>query len=68
MCQFANEIRNQGFNLKYLNLGGGLGIDYHHKDDSSGAEQLPTPKDLIDSIKSQINQQSNLNYMKINYN
>jgi len=31
MVQFVEEIRNEGFNLQYLNLGGGLGIDYEHK-------------------------------------
>ena len=46
MMQFIEAIRQAGFNLKYLNIGGGLGIDYERK-----GETLPTPSDLIDSIR-----------------
>lgn len=31
MVEFIRQIREQGFNLKYLNIGGGLGIDYYRK-------------------------------------
>lgn len=31
MVDFIRQIREQGFNLKYLNIGGGLGIDYYRK-------------------------------------
>ena len=31
MLRFVADIRAQGFNLQYLNIGGGLGIDYHHR-------------------------------------
>lgn len=31
MVEFIKDIRAQGFNLKYLNIGGGLGIDYYRK-------------------------------------
>lgn len=31
MVGFAKEIRSQGFDLKYLDIGGGLGIDYYHR-------------------------------------
>lgn len=31
MCDFVKLIRDEGFDLKYLNIGGGLGIDYTHK-------------------------------------
>lgn len=31
MCDFVQTIRAQGFELQYLNIGGGLGIDYYHK-------------------------------------
>lgn len=31
MVGFVREIRAQGFDLQYLNIGGGLGIDYHHR-------------------------------------
>ena len=46
MCDFLKRIRSEGFDVKYLNIGGGLGIDYHHRGDV-----LPTPKDLIDSVR-----------------
>lgn len=31
MVEFIRQIREQGFDLKYLNIGGGLGIDYYRK-------------------------------------
>jgi diaminopimelate decarboxylase len=31
MCGFIDKINAEGFQLKYLNIGGGLGIDYEHK-------------------------------------
>ena len=31
MVGFVREIRAQGFDLQYLNIGGGLGIDYYHR-------------------------------------
>lgn len=45
MVNFIDEIRAQGFQLEYLNIGGGLGIDYYH----TGAV-LPTPMDLINTV------------------
>ncbi|MBU2510624.1 diaminopimelate decarboxylase [bacterium] len=45
MIHFFKEIREKGFNLKYLNLGGGLGIDYEKN------QPIPTPSELIDSIR-----------------
>jgi diaminopimelate decarboxylase len=45
MVNFVDEIRAQGFELEYLNIGGGLGIDYHHTD-----AVLPTPMDLINTV------------------
>ena len=45
MVQYIDQIRSQGFNIQYLNIGGGLGIDYHH----AGAI-IPTPMDLIDTV------------------
>lgn len=50
MCSFVERVREEGFELKYLNIGGGLAIDYHHKGDA-----LPTPKDLIDSVRDVVN-------------
>ncbi|XP_075504506.1 diaminopimelate decarboxylase 1, chloroplastic-like [Primulina tabacum] len=46
MVKYIDEIRSQGFEINYLNIGGGLGIDYHH----TGAV-LPTPRDLIDTVR-----------------
>ncbi|KAH9301721.1 hypothetical protein KI387_013304, partial [Taxus chinensis] len=46
MVQYIDQIRDQGFDIKYLNIGGGLGIDYSH----SGAV-LPTPTELINSVR-----------------
>lgn len=45
MVEYIDKIRAQGFEVNYLNIGGGLGIDYYH----SGAI-LPTPKDLINTV------------------
>ncbi|KAF9611584.1 hypothetical protein IFM89_033588 [Coptis chinensis] len=44
MVNYIDQIRAQGFEIEYLNIGGGLGIDYHH----TGAV-LPTPMDLINT-------------------
>ncbi|KAL8150929.1 LOW QUALITY PROTEIN: hypothetical protein V2J09_020737 [Rumex salicifolius] len=46
MVKYIDEIRSQGFEINYLNIGGGLGIDYHH----TGAI-LPTPRDLINTVR-----------------
>jgi diaminopimelate decarboxylase len=46
MVDFIKQIRAQGFDLKFLNIGGGLGIDYQKKGDI-----LPSPKDLIDTVR-----------------
>ena len=46
MMQFVEAIRQAGFKLKYLNIGGGLGIDYERR-----GETFATPQDLIDSIR-----------------
>lgn len=46
MVKYIDEIRSQGFDLEFLNIGGGLGIDYYH----AGAV-LPTPMDLIDTVR-----------------
>ncbi|KAG8368213.1 hypothetical protein BUALT_Bualt15G0021800 [Buddleja alternifolia] len=46
MVNYIDEIRSQGFEIDYLNIGGGLGIDYYH----TGAV-LPTPRDLIDTVR-----------------
>lgn len=46
MMEFIEKIRAAGFNLRYLNIGGGLGIDYEKT-----GESIPTPSHLIDSIR-----------------
>ncbi|XP_010519848.1 PREDICTED: diaminopimelate decarboxylase 2, chloroplastic [Tarenaya hassleriana] len=46
MVKYIDEIRAQGFEVNYLNIGGGLGIDYYH----TGAI-LPSPRDLIDTVR-----------------
>nr|XP_043606013.1 diaminopimelate decarboxylase 1, chloroplastic-like isoform X2 [Erigeron canadensis] len=46
MVKFIDEIRAQGFGINYLNIGGGLGIDYYHT-----GTVLPTPRDLIDTVR-----------------
>ena len=46
MMEFIEKIRGAGFDLRYLNIGGGLGIDYEKT-----GESIPTPSHLIDSIR-----------------
>ncbi|KAK3420957.1 hypothetical protein EUGRSUZ_G01640 [Eucalyptus grandis] len=46
MVNYIDLIREQGFEVNYLNIGGGLGIDYYH----TGAV-LPMPRDLIDTVR-----------------
>ena len=46
MMEFIETIRDAGFDLRYLNIGGGLGIDYEKT-----GESIPTPSHLIDSIR-----------------
>ncbi|HYQ83809.1 MAG TPA: diaminopimelate decarboxylase, partial [Rubrobacter sp.] len=40
----VDELKTRGFDIKYFNIGGGLGIPY--KD-----EETPTPKELVDAIR-----------------
>lgn len=50
MIGFIEKIREEGFSsLKYLNIGGGLGIDYDRE-----GEAIPLPADLIDTIRPQL--------------
>eukprot|EP00731_Ephydatia_muelleri_P029880 Em0021g403a len=51
MVGFVKRIRGLGFEtMRYLNIGGGLGIDYERL----GAASIPTPTDLVHSIRSQL--------------
>ncbi|KAI8003528.1 hypothetical protein LOK49_LG08G00024 [Camellia lanceoleosa] len=43
MVNYIDQIRAQGFKIDYLNIGGGLGIDYYHI-----GVVLPSPRDPID--------------------
>ena len=38
------ELKNRGFDIRYFNIGGGLGIRYKDED-------VPTPKEYIDTIR-----------------
>jgi diaminopimelate decarboxylase len=40
----VGELKRRGFDIKYFNIGGGLGIRY--KD-----EEVPTPRELIDALR-----------------
>ncbi|KAL0376163.1 UNVERIFIED_CONTAM: putative diaminopimelate decarboxylase, chloroplastic [Sesamum calycinum] len=44
MVNYIDQIRDQGFEINYLTIGGGLGIEYYH----TGAV-IPTPGDHIDT-------------------
>jgi diaminopimelate decarboxylase len=45
MMQSADAIRQEGFDLRYLNIGGGLGIDYERQ------ASVPDQADLIEAIR-----------------
>lgn len=40
----VDELKTRGFDIRYFNIGGGLGIRY--KD-----EETPTPKELVDAVR-----------------
>jgi diaminopimelate decarboxylase len=48
MSELTVAIRQQGFDLRYLNLGGGLGIDY------ARAGETPTPRTLLAAVRAQL--------------
>ena len=65
MIRFVEKIRAEGFDIKYLNIGGGLGIDYyrrqgrpfclsqwtaHHRVQGKGIP-LNLPADLVDGLR-----------------
>ena len=43
-ASLIEELTNRGFDIRYFNIGGGLGIRY--KD-----EEAPSPKDLVDAVR-----------------
>lgn len=55
MARHFERIKSQGFPLQYINLGGGLGINYHHDDGHH-----PSPGDLIAAIREEIPAESTL--------
>jgi diaminopimelate decarboxylase len=55
MVRHFEMIRQRGFPLKYLNIGGGLGIDYQRQGGS-----FPTPSDLVDSLRDLLPQDATL--------
>lgn len=54
MVDFIKEIRAQGFDLRFFDIGGGLDINYY-RDQAELSADMPTPKDLIDSIRDLVN-------------
>jgi len=48
MGDLTTTVRGQGFDLRYLNLGGGLGIDY----ELTGG--MPTPQELLDALRGRL--------------
>ncbi|MEJ5308837.1 MAG: diaminopimelate decarboxylase [Anaerolineae bacterium] len=48
MGDLTTAVRGQGFDLRYLNLGGGLGIDYER------AGKTPTPHALLDAVRGRL--------------
>lgn len=47
MLVVVDQLRSAGFDICWFNMGGGLGIDYHH----DGSHIPPTPQQLVGSIK-----------------
>jgi diaminopimelate decarboxylase len=45
MVQIAKELTNMGVKLEFIDLGGGLGIPYHHDTDPA-----PTPEDYAEKV------------------
>ena len=43
-AELVNELKGRGFDIKYFNIGGGLGIRYKDEDG-------PTPAELVDAIR-----------------
>ncbi|CAN5118012.1 diaminopimelate decarboxylase [soil metagenome] len=43
-ADLVEELKRRGHDIKYFNIGGGLGIRYND-------EETPTPKDLVDAIR-----------------
>ena len=54
MIRFVEKIRAEGFDIKYLNIGGGLGIDYYRRQGPPSNSPLdcpsPSEPETYDSI------------------
>jgi diaminopimelate decarboxylase len=55
MVEWFNTIRIEGFPIKYINLGGGLGIDYRRQ-----SKVFPKPADFVASIRDMIPSETTL--------
>jgi diaminopimelate decarboxylase len=49
MMMFIDTVRATGFELAYLNLGGGLGVDYLRN-----SELIPTPAELLEILRAHV--------------
>jgi diaminopimelate decarboxylase len=47
LCSLTGELRKRGFDIRYLDLGGGLGITYD-------AEEPPTPKEYGEAVRQEL--------------
>jgi len=55
MVDHYRELSQIGFSLKYINLGGGLGIDYEHQ-----SSEYPKPDDMVEAIKTILPEEATL--------
>mmetsp|Transcript_5786 Transcript_5786/g.9222 ORF Transcript_5786/g.9222 Transcript_5786/m.9222 type:complete len:139 (+) Transcript_5786:1146-1562(+) len=51
MITYVDTLRENGFSIQYLNMGGGLGLEYNRKQFDKVTKDVPSPRDLINSIK-----------------
>ena len=51
MIGFVEKIREEGFDIKYLNIGGGLGIDYYRRYGQSDISVSRIPVNCLVSYK-----------------
>jgi diaminopimelate decarboxylase len=49
MTELYNTVRDEGFPVKYINLGGGLGIDYQRHQ-----EEFPSPLEFVHAVKEHV--------------
>lgn len=51
MAQLTTKLRADGFHIQYLDMGGGLGIRYHHEDPPQVSEYSKTILNEIQTLK-----------------